>query len=176
MSRKSKIARLPRHIRDHLNRRLDDGEPSVKLVDWLNSQADVRRVLAEDFDGRPINEQNISDWKQGGFLDWQQHQECRDWVRVVADESGDVSEDAGIMPLSDHLSTMATFALGKVIRRLSSEAPSDAKKLDDLLRVLKELARLRHDDLQAARSRPSLELLDAQRRHRRSRAQELAAG
>src|SRR6478672_8337050 len=107
MTRKGKIARLPRHIRDYLNRQLDDGEPANHLVQWLNAQPDAVRVLEEEFDGRPITEQNLSDWKQGGYLDWQLHQETREWVRVVADEADEVAEDVGVMPLSDRLSSMA---------------------------------------------------------------------
>ena len=37
MTRKSKIARLPRSIRDGLNCRLDNGQPGLRLVEWLNS-------------------------------------------------------------------------------------------------------------------------------------------
>ena len=37
MSRNGKVARLPRAIREQLNRHLDDGEPQNKLVEWLNS-------------------------------------------------------------------------------------------------------------------------------------------
>src|SRR3954467_12782007 len=135
MTRKGKIARLPRHIRDCLNRRLDDGEPSVNLVQWLNEQPDARRVLEEEFDGRPITEQNLSDWKQGGYLDWQAHQETREWVRLVAHEAEEGAEDLGVLPLSDRLSAMAGLALGRLVRDLSTASVTDSAKRDDLLRV-----------------------------------------
>ncbi len=45
MSRTGKIARLPRQLRDQLNRRLDDGEPGAELVAWLNSQPTVQTLL-----------------------------------------------------------------------------------------------------------------------------------
>jgi hypothetical protein len=67
MTRTGKIARLPRHIRDQLNRHLDDGEPGNRLVEWLNSLDEVKDMLHEDFGGRPVSEQNLSDWKQGGI-------------------------------------------------------------------------------------------------------------
>ena len=35
MTRNGKIARLPREIRDELNRRLDDGGQGKDLVEWL---------------------------------------------------------------------------------------------------------------------------------------------
>lgn len=163
MTRKGKIARLPRHIRDDLNRRIDDGEPGTALVQWLNAQADVQHVLERDFNNRPINEQNLTDWKQGGYLDWQELQESRAWVRIVSDEADQVAEDSGLMPLSDRISSMAALAVGKLIRGLAAGAESDDAKRADLLRVLKELARLRRDDIEAARSRGWFEMAERKR-------------
>jgi hypothetical protein len=56
MGRYGKIARLPRDLRDQINRRLDDGEPGVQLVHWLNELPEVQAVLSRNFDGRKINE------------------------------------------------------------------------------------------------------------------------
>ncbi len=69
-TRKGKIARLPRGVRNELNQRLDKGEQGTRLIAWLNGLPEVKRVLAEDFGGREINDQNLSDWKAGGFQDW----------------------------------------------------------------------------------------------------------
>jgi hypothetical protein len=171
MTRKGKIARLPRHVRDALNGRLDDGEQSSHLVDWLNAQPEVQAVLALDFDGRPITESNLSDWKQGGYVDWQQLQQSREWVRIVTDEADQVAEESGLMPLSDRVSSMAALALGKLIRGLAAGAETDSAKRDDLMRVLKELARLRHDDREAARCQNWFEMIQSKRR----RAQRSAA-
>ena len=167
MTRKGKIARLPRLIRDELNRRIDDGEPGNCLVQWLNAKPEVQLVLERDFNNRPINEQNLTDWKQGGFLDWQELQESRAWVRIVSDEADQVAEDSGLMPLSDRISSMAALAVGKLIRGLSAGAESDSAKRADLLRVLKELARLRRDDIEAARSRTWFEMAESQRNRSR---------
>src|ERR1700735_2174125 len=70
MTRTGKIARLPREIRDQLNQRLNDGQSGRRLVTWLNSLPEVQQVLAANFDGRPLTEQNLSEWKAGGYLDW----------------------------------------------------------------------------------------------------------
>ena len=74
MSRKGKIARLPRYLREKLNRRLDDGEPGPQLLVWLNRCPDVQEVLEREFGGRAVSEQNLSEWRQGGFCEWQQQQ------------------------------------------------------------------------------------------------------
>jgi hypothetical protein len=69
-SRTGKIARLPRHVRNELNQRLLDGESGTGLIQWLNELPEAKAALQRDFGGRPINDQNLSDWKQGGFRDW----------------------------------------------------------------------------------------------------------
>ena len=92
MTRKSKIARLPREIREQLNRRLDDGEPQNNLVEWLNSLPEAQTVLRTEFDDRPINEQNLSEWKQGGFRDWLFQQEAIELVREMDGEADELNE------------------------------------------------------------------------------------
>ena len=70
MARTGKIARLPLWIRDELNRCLSEGKKARSLVKWLNSEPKVRVVLDAEFAGRPIREQNLSDWRKGGYRDW----------------------------------------------------------------------------------------------------------
>ena len=66
MTRNGKIARLPCRIRTQLNRRLQDGELGPQLVEWLNALPEAQKILAAEFGGRPINEQNLSEWRLGG--------------------------------------------------------------------------------------------------------------
>ena len=70
MARIGKIARLPRAVRAQLTTRLQDGEEGKQIVRWLNSLPEVRKVLAEQFEGRPINEPNLTGWRQGGYEEW----------------------------------------------------------------------------------------------------------
>ena len=163
MIRNGKIARLPRRIREQLNRRLDDGEQGAPLVEWLNRLPEVNLVLQRDFNSRPINEQNLSEWRQGGFLEWQKHQESCDWVRTLASDAEQLVEHSGIMPLSDRLSSMAALSLGKLIPTLAADALSDSAKRDDYWRLLRELARLRRDDFEALRVRSYREMTHRQR-------------
>ena len=44
MTRNGKIARLPRHIRGQLNRRLQNGEEGNTLLEWLNALPKVQEV------------------------------------------------------------------------------------------------------------------------------------
>jgi hypothetical protein len=94
-NRKSKIkndlARLPKHVRHQLNGRLEDGEPGKPLVDWLNGLPEVQEVLKLRFAGQPISEQNLSEWKQGGYLEWLKLQESRYLVQHLAEQAEDLA-------------------------------------------------------------------------------------
>src|SRR5450759_2382498 len=153
MTRTGKIARLPCSIRELLNRRLRDGEQGVKLMKWLNGIPEVQEVLAEEFGGRPVNEQNLSEWKQGGFEDWLRHEKTREWVRALAEESGDLGEEAGDVSVADLLSAPLAVALGRWINELTAGAQSDPGQRKELLAVARELAELRRSDHGAERLR-----------------------
>jgi hypothetical protein len=150
MTRTGKIARLPSSLRDQLNRRVREGEPGRDLVDWLNSQPAVQEVLAKEFAGRPIKEQNLSEWKQGGYEDWLQHQETRTLVQELASQWQDISEDinleAGDLSIADLLSARVALALGRCLHSIAEKGADDPKQTQALLEIARELARLRRDD------------------------------
>lgn len=91
MTRNGKIARLPRDIREQLNRRLHDGQLQTNLVEWLNSLPEAQAVLKAEFDGRPISEQNLSEWKTGGYRDWILQQEAIELVRHMDADSNELN-------------------------------------------------------------------------------------
>jgi len=86
-ARHGKIARLPQSIREELNTRLLNGEPATVLVPWLNSQDNVRSILEAHFEGKPISEQNISNWRDGGFVDWYVREDWRAICRTCAEDA-----------------------------------------------------------------------------------------
>lgn len=69
-ARNGKIARLPAAVREELNQRLLDGEAGPALIEWLNALPEAQAALQRNFAGRPMTEQNLSEWRQGGFRDW----------------------------------------------------------------------------------------------------------
>src|SRR5579862_3440780 len=87
MTRNGKIARLPQAVREELNRRLEDGEQGIRLVEWLNGLPEVKAVIDKDFEGVPITEINVSLWKRGGFLDWQARQRAESMLERWRGES-----------------------------------------------------------------------------------------
>ena len=62
MARQGKIARLPKAIRDELNRRLANGRAGREVLAWLNALPETQAVLAE-FDGKPISDPNLTRWR-----------------------------------------------------------------------------------------------------------------
>jgi hypothetical protein len=156
MTRTGKIARLPLDIRNELNARLANGEQGKRLVAWLNSHPEVNEVLDLDFDGRPITEQNLSEWKKGGHRDWQRHQKNLDWARVAADEAQELNGEGDAVPLSDRLAPLAALSLGRLIRSACSSGLKGREDRRQLLAVVRELAALRAGDHSAARLKMDL--------------------
>ena len=110
--RNGKIARLPREVREQLNRRLQNGEQGRPLIAWLNAFPTVRAVVAHEFDGKPVREQNLSEWRKGGYREWILQQEAMETVgRVKADaaalrgQAGDLSDDIALLVGARYLMT-----------------------------------------------------------------------
>lgn len=69
-TRKGKIARLPYEIRESLNSMLRDGATASMLNTFLVGQGHDA-----------VSDQNWTNWRQGGYLDWLKEQDYLDRVR-----------------------------------------------------------------------------------------------
>lgn len=151
MTRTGKIARLAREIRDELNRRLQDGEPGVRLVAWLNSLPDTQRVLASDFKGREINEQNLSEWKAGGYQDWLARQEVLAQSRELAADANEITA-ATDGRLTDHLATVLAARYAGALAGWNGEVTEEfRRKLRALRGLCQDIVELRRGDHSGAR-------------------------
>jgi hypothetical protein len=86
-----KIANLPSEIREELNYRLSEGEPGTELVEWLNAKPEVIKVIAERFDGRPISEQNLSQWRTHGYRQWHAYHVVLDELDTTSEHSEEIA-------------------------------------------------------------------------------------
>ena len=68
--RNGKIARLPRDIREALNRQLKENFHADDILEWLNAVPAVKAVLDKEFAGQPISRQNLAHWRPGGYREW----------------------------------------------------------------------------------------------------------
>src|SRR2546429_1849336 len=97
MTRTGKIAHLPHEIREQLNCRIQNGEQGKAILKWLNALPLVRSVLKLHFDGRPLAPSNLTEWKNGGYRDWQVRQDALAIVGKLNDEhafGGNALKDA----------------------------------------------------------------------------------
>jgi hypothetical protein len=85
-----KIANLPSHIRDELNWRINDGDEGKELVEWLNAKPEVSEVVTRLFDGKPISQQNLSQWRTHGYLRWHAYHVIMRETAELAGNSGDI--------------------------------------------------------------------------------------
>lgn len=132
-----KIARLPKSIREKLNRRLDDGRPARDILPWLNALPAVKKILDAQFAGAPINEANLSNWRANGFKRWQKKQESIARLKQLGEEASDIS----------------SAARGRLARGAASIAAAQILKFLDSVPLEKRSAR---DALKAAAAITSL--------------------
>ena len=81
--RNGKVARLPSALRDQINHLLDDGVPYKKIIESLGDA------------GKHINEDNLSNWRLGGYQDYLKAQAITDRARVQIESAAEVVRENG---------------------------------------------------------------------------------
>ena len=135
-----KISRLPREIREQLNRRLDDGEPGNRLVIWHNELPVVRTLLAAEFNGSAINEQNLTNWKQGGYRDWRMQQEAQVLVQTAARTANPP------VVTTEQLSTVLSARYVMAFREWQEEPMPVNRRWRQLRVMVRDVSKLRRDE------------------------------
>jgi len=141
-SRQGKIARLPHEIREEVNRRLLNGQSGQVIMAWLNAHPAVQAVLKDQFDGKPVNDQNLTHWREGGYAAWLARREQIDQTRQFASFAMDLAKSGG----GDISAGAAAIAAGKVMELLE-ECSKDAPPLEQLKALVEAVATLRSGDL-----------------------------
>jgi hypothetical protein len=163
MTRKGKIARLSREVRDELNRRLQDGEPGVRLVAWLNGLPETQKILQSEFAGRPISKQNLCEWKAGGYPEWLARQEMLAQARELAADAKELTA-ATEGRLTDHLATVLAARYAAAMAGWDGEANEDFRRKLRVLRSLcQDIVELRRGDHSGARLNMEQERLGRER-------------
>lgn len=168
-TRNGKIARLSRDLRDLLNRRLHNGEEGKKLVAWLNALPEVTATIAEEFKGKPIREQNLSEWKQGGYRDWLANQDAMELVERLGEEASEWDTE-GRAPLTDTLSVWLSARYAMATRQIAeTEGPKGWRLLREMCADVVELRRGDHsaERLRLESERITIEARDSQKRYQR---------
>jgi hypothetical protein len=142
-TRNGKIARLPKKIREELNQRMEEGCTGAKLAEWLNELPSVKKVLRELFKSQPISEQNLSQWRDGGYEDWLRHRETREQLRWAVERSEDVELDEGSEIMSERLARIVGAELAQHLQRLA-HIDDPEERWRHLREISQELWRLRN--------------------------------
>jgi len=118
-TRTGKIARLPATIREELNRRFNNA-PWLKTSSLAERTADVKRVMNELFGGRPITEDNLSQWRRGGFQDWLRDEERRARLRQITERYEKLGPEEGARRSEAHFYQWMAAELMTELQRLST--------------------------------------------------------
>jgi len=143
-TRVGKIARLPVKIREELNQRLLDGQTGGKILPWLNALPEVKRILGEDFEGLAVNDNNLSDWRKGGYKDWLKQRARIDRTRELARYAAEQSR-AGSASIAEGASAIASGQILELLEAVDEATEAAGAKLsaDALVKVAGALSSLR---------------------------------
>jgi|SRR5947209_3856761 len=84
-TRNGKVARLSKDLRDQINKFMDDGFTYLEIIHQLGEA------------GAELNENNLSNWKSGGYTEWVAEQQRLNKMRVRQEFAVDlVRENNGI--------------------------------------------------------------------------------
>jgi hypothetical protein len=150
-TRNGKIARLPRDIRDELNRRLDNGEGESALLPWLNALPAVQAVLAVQFGASPVSQQNLTKWRQGGYQHWLKQHEHNQIVRELAQHAGEFASHPGASGLANNMSTVLMVELAVSANAACKEPAGPAERCERLRELLHTVSEVRREDCRAGR-------------------------
>jgi hypothetical protein len=114
-TRLSKIARLPKNIREELNHRLEDGQLSRTILPWVNELPETKEILAEIFHGNAITHQNLSEWRATGYQDWLFHQDRLQWFSRLEEEDTETSQHDGCTDTYEAMSRFFIFEVGQAM-------------------------------------------------------------
>ena len=173
---KGKIGRLPKAIQDQVNHRLDNGEKGSLLVAWLNSLPEVQAVLAAEFAGKPVREQNLSEWRKHGYKNWSWRREAAALAQEMAQTLNShpgtqlplstfdyqLSTAAAPPPLTDQAAAWLTVRYLLTVRKLVENKAGGAPDLKVLREFSRDLVALRRGDQSAARLKMKQERMDRQ--------------
>jgi hypothetical protein len=157
-ARRGKIARLPHHLRETLNHRLCDGEVAHTLLAWLNAQPEVQSLLAEHFEGRTITEQNLSEWRHGGYEDWAQKELLRASLSDLVEDLDDLGIGGPQKSATERCAEFQALALGRLLMAAMAEPVSERRE-QRVLALIRAMNSVRRCDNEVERVRLQRERL-----------------
>jgi len=150
--RNGKVARLPKAVRDKINVMIQDGVTYLQIIERLGP------------DGQGLTENNLSQWKAGGYVDWLREQRLaqllqtkHELAQAIVAKAGEANA-AGQATLQVIAGNVCEFLIETDPSTLRESLLSDADKftrfVNSMVRLAEggikcELHKFRHQDRSA---------------------------
>ena len=144
-----KLSRLPQNLRDELNRRLADTQPAETILSWLNALPEVQQLLKEQFDGVPISEANLSEYRKRGFRRWEMRQSALEFS-AEAQLDAAPTNSLPAAPIVDQLVNWVSLRFAAAAHD-SAIAEDPETEMRQIRQLLADIVSLRRGDLVARR-------------------------
>ena len=154
---KSKIGRLPFAIRNAVAKMLRDGATARQVCEFVNASADFASLRRETGCG-PLNPQNVTDWRSGGYIAWCREQQRAERLRALAESAYHIADATGNAPAGVGSSILAGRLLDMLEHADDSSVLELAGAVVNLRKGENDAARLELDRRRADLQRESLEL------------------
>lgn len=142
-TRKGKVARLAKAVRDKINVMLLDGTPYAEII----------TNLAEDAKG--LNESNLTRWVQGGYKDWLKEQHRLEETRVKQEVAMDLACPDGGSRIHEATLQLTATRLTEMVRHFNYPEFEEMLRTDPskFIPFLNALARISDAELACERHR-----------------------
>ena len=147
ITQKGKIGRLPRAVREQLNMRLQDGQSGPAIVPWLNELPEVKEMLAREFEGNAITEQNLSDWRNSGYTQWVRLQNAAGELELWEEMTTDLDQTMDKEKMWSGICLLMTVQLGALYQKSLGEELPTAERWGYLKESVKMLTDLRKTEV-----------------------------
>jgi hypothetical protein len=139
---KGKIGRLPHALRQALNERLRDGQPSDQILPWLNSLPEARQAMEKHFGGSPMTEQNLSQWRHGGHAFFLANEQARQDIAFMEGACRGIDQSQRDA-LTGQIALLVTARMAVELRKFQEmpEGPAKSEAWEKLVRILALLRR-----------------------------------
>jgi hypothetical protein len=156
--RTGKIARLPHRVREELDQRLANGAKSDEVLAWLNGLPEVQAVLHEQFGGRPVIPQNLSNWRLGGHQEWCERQQARLSLESFTGRLAGLRQTAGEAAPGETITNMHALVLTQAMQMVFKEKTDLRVAMRVLQTATRGVVALRQMSLEARRERLTAEM------------------
>ena len=126
------------------------------LLVWLNGLPEAQQILTTLFDGVPISKHNLSQWRKGGFREWQVREEALKLVPDIVSEADDLQPGDG-ETIADKLAPWLAVRYYMIAKTMLNDDGVD--KFKALRALCGDLAALRRADHRLAQLKLNRERL-----------------